>query len=88
MAARLNRRHQESVKEKIRASQLINALQNHVLGKKGMKPTQVTAGLGLLKKVVPDVQSVEHKGDGGGPIQHNHKVKVSPEEAYKQMLKG
>ena len=75
MAARLKKFHQESVKEKIRGSQLVNALQNHVLGKKGMKPSQVTAGLGLLKKIVPDVQSVEHAGEGGGPLKALVQVK-------------
>lgn len=57
------------VREKIRASQLINALQNHVLGKRKMAASQVTAGLGLLKKIVPDMSTHEHSGPGGGPIE-------------------
>ncbi len=65
MAARLNARHQETVKEKIRASQLINALQNHVLGKRKMDPSQVTAGLGLLKKCVPDLAQLNGGGENG-----------------------
>jgi len=44
------------VREKIRASQLINRLQNHVLGKVELSATQVSAGLGLLRKCVPDLQ--------------------------------
>lgn len=63
MAARLNRRHQAMVREKIRASQLINALQNHVLGKKKMESTQISAALGLLKKCLPDMASIEGVGD-------------------------
>jgi hypothetical protein len=65
MAARLNRRHQATVREKIRASQLINALQNHVFGKrkKRLDSTQVTAALGLLKKCLPDMASIEGPGD-------------------------
>lgn len=51
------------VREKIRASQLINALQNHVLGKKLMiEPSQVTAALGLLKKCIPDLSATELSG--------------------------
>lgn len=68
MAARLNRKHQESVREKIRASQIVNTLENHVFGKRDMQPSQVTAALGLLKKCVPDLSNVEHIGKGGGPI--------------------
>ena len=60
MAARLNRRHQSMVREKIRASQLVNALENHVLGRKKMSATQVSAALGLLKKCVPDMAVVQH----------------------------
>jgi hypothetical protein len=62
MAARLNRRHQDFVREKIRASQLVNRLEEHVLGKVDMTATQVTAALGLLKKCVPDLSAVEHSG--------------------------
>ncbi|OFW14500.1 MAG: hypothetical protein A3H27_06605 [Acidobacteria bacterium RIFCSPLOWO2_02_FULL_59_13] len=50
IAARLNPRHQEDVREQIKASQLVNALENHVLKRKKMQPSQVTAALGLLKK--------------------------------------
>lgn len=53
------------VREKIRASQIINALQNHVLGKRAMEPSQVTAGLGLLKKCIPDMTHNEHVAPEG-----------------------
>lgn len=52
MAARLNRLHQESVKQKIKASQLINTLQNHVDGKHELNPSQVDAAKYLLSLVV------------------------------------
>jgi len=57
MAVRLNPRHQLMVRQKIRASQLINALQDHVLNNREMAPSAVTAALGLLKKVIPDTSS-------------------------------
>lgn len=53
---------------KIQNSNILNALIEHVAGAREMSPTQVTAGLGLLKKVLPDLQAVQHSGDGGGPI--------------------
>ena len=33
-----------------------------------MDSSQVTAALGVLKKSLPDLASIEHKGEGGGPI--------------------
>lgn len=70
MAARLNPRHQEMVREKIRASQLINRLEDHVLSEDGPKldSTQVTAALGLLKKIVPDLSAQTVSGDADAPL--------------------
>lgn len=69
MAARTRKvQHDQKTRDKIQASQLINSLQNHVLGKVDMKPTQVAAALGLLKKTVPDLSAVQHTGEDGGPL--------------------
>ena len=58
-------------RDKIKNSNILNALIEHVEGKRDMSPTQVTAGLGLIKKVLPDLQSVTLQGDeDGGPIRH------------------
>lgn len=65
MAARLNPRHQEMVRDKIKSSQLVNALENHVLKNKELKDSQVRAALGLLKKCVPDLSQVSGTGDEG-----------------------
>lgn len=43
MAARLNRRHQDMVREKIRASQLVNRLEDHVSGKVDLTDSQIHA---------------------------------------------
>jgi hypothetical protein len=77
MAARLNPRHQEMVREKIRGSQLVNALQKHALGKLHMKDTQIRAALGLLAKTLPDLQRTELTGRDGGPVEH-YAVAVMP----------
>ena len=71
MAPRLNPRHQEMVRQKIKASQLVNRLQNYALAKftdkedapKLMSDGQVRAAMGLLAKCVPDLQRTEHTGE-------------------------
>jgi hypothetical protein len=71
MAARtLRPKHTDEIRNKIRASQLVNRLENHVFGEVEMNSTQVTAALGLLKKCVPDIQAIQHSGDEQNPIQH------------------
>lgn len=50
---------------KIQNSNILNALIEHVEGIREMSATQVSAGLGLLKKVLPDLQaSADMDGDG------------------------
>lgn len=57
---------------KIQNSNILNALIEHVGGRREMSPTQVTAGIALLKKVLPDLSAVELTGDGGGPVKITH----------------
>lgn len=77
MAARVNKPlHDPKTIERIRASvktsQLVNRLTDFVNGKVELAPAQVTAALGLLKKVLPDMTSVEHSGD----IEHNYVARL------------
>lgn len=54
---------------KIQNSNILNALIEHVEGKRDMSATQVSAGLGLLKKALPDLSTVTLQGDEeGGPV--------------------
>jgi hypothetical protein len=46
---------------KIANSNVLNALLEHVEGRRDMTSTQVSAGIALLKKVLPDLQSTENK---------------------------
>jgi hypothetical protein len=62
-------RMSEAHRVKIQNSNILNSLIEHVEGKREMSATQVSAGLGLLKKVLPDLSSVELSGEGGGPLQ-------------------
>ena len=78
----------EEVRARIQASQIINRLTNHCLGEIEMTASQVTAGLGLLRKCVPDLTAVEHSGE----IKHNYVAEIpAPAEnvdAWKQSLYG
>jgi len=70
MAARLRARHQDEIRTKIQASQLINVLQNHALGtdETEMTATRMKAIELLLKKSVPDLSSIELTGDADAPM--------------------
>ena len=62
MAARTRKiRHDDETRAKIQASQLVNRLQDHVLGKIELSPTQVRSAEILLKKTIPDLSSSENK---------------------------
>jgi hypothetical protein len=54
---------------KIQNSNILNALVEHVVGKREMSATQVSAGVALLKKVLPDLTSVTVGGDADNPLQ-------------------
>ena len=76
MAARLNPAQDERTRSAIKTSQLVNRLQAFVFEEKDatsgkpveMSKTQVAAAVSLLKKTLPDLQSTQVTGEGGGPI--------------------
>ena len=55
-------------RDKIKNSNILSALIEHAEGKREMSSTQVTAALGLLKKALPDLQSVEIGSDPDKPM--------------------
>ena len=64
MAARINKLHQDDVRSKIQASQLVNVLQNHALGKSDeLSPTRMKAIEILLRKTIPDLSSIDLKAN-------------------------
>lgn len=71
---RLNLRHQDMVRAKIRATMLIVRLQAFALGRKIggkevlMSDTQVRAAFGLLGKILPDLHRTEIAGDADQPV--------------------
>lgn len=73
----LNRAHQQDIRLKIKTSQLVNRLQDFVLGGKDPKtgdpieidPQRMKAIEILLRKSLPDLSTVTLQGDeDGGPI--------------------
>ena len=66
---RLNKRHSDMVRDKIRAAQLVNRLQDHAEGKIEMSSTQVDAAKYLLNKIIPNApERREHTGPDGSAI--------------------
>lgn len=78
---RLNPRHQDMVRQKIRASMLINHLQRHATGKREMTQSQIQAAKILLDKAVPNLHSSEVKGDVGPVLSElmRRALRVDPE---------
>lgn len=69
MAARMRKTHQEDVRTKIQASQLINVLQNHALGNlEELSPTRLKAIEILLKKTLPDLSQMDSNVDLQGNL--------------------
>lgn len=78
----------EDVRAKIRATQILGRLQNFVLGVPepstgkpiAMSSSQVSAAIALLKKTLPDLQTVEFSGQ----VEHRQRVvsadPLSPDE--------
>jgi len=79
------------VREKIKASQLVNFLQNHVLGRKKATATQLKAADILLRKCIPDLNRTEVTGKDGGPVESVGIVTDDPLEAgrqYQRLISG
>lgn len=69
MAARINKpEHAEKTKRLIQASQLINRLNSHALGKIEMTQSQINAAKIVIGKTIPDLKSIEVSGEGGGAV--------------------
>jgi len=59
------------VRAKIQATQLINRLQRHALGKVDMDASEVSAAKILLDKTIPNLHSTELKSQGGLKLEVN-----------------
>ena len=61
---RLNPEHDDRTRAKIQTSQIVNRLKRFINGEVEMSAAQVTAALGLLKKVLPDLTAVDATVNG------------------------
>lgn len=68
MAARLRTKHQDEVRAKIQASVLIGLLESHAMGEIELSASRIRAIELLLKKSIPDLQSVELTGNSEEPV--------------------
>ena len=69
----------EEHRDKIRNSNILSALIRHVTDGTEMSSTQVTAGLGLLNKVLPNLTSVALHGDNEeAPISVAGRIELVP----------
>lgn len=60
---------------KIQNSNILNALIEHVDGKREMSGSQVAAAIALMKKVLPDLSAVDMSGD----VNATHSGKITVE---------
>lgn len=72
----MNKLHQDDVRSKIQASQLINRLTDHAFGEIELSQSQIKAIEILLKKRLPDLSAVEHSGDADNPISHHVQFEI------------
>lgn len=91
MAARKKLQHDQRTRERIQTSQLVNRLIQHALAKPEldeitntyvtkdlMTQSQVTAALGLMKKILPDLSAVELTGE----IEHRDSREITESDLY------
>jgi len=63
MAVRLSRRQVTNHTASIQTSKILKVLSDHVINGTEMEASRITAGLGLLKKTLPDLKSVDLQGN-------------------------
>ncbi len=75
----MGRLHQDDVRKKIQASQLINVLQAHALtGEGDISITRMKAIEILLRKSVPDLSAITLSGDPENPLQTVARIELVP----------
>jgi len=62
--------HKQRSIEKIKNGMVLERLLGHVNGEVELSSTQVSAGIALLKKYLPDTKAIEH----GGEVNHNVEI--------------
>ena len=68
MAARLNPRHSDLVRQKIQAAVIIDRLHRHFMGKLELSATQLRSAEILLDRSVAKLSQIQVAGHDGGPL--------------------
>ena len=68
----------EDARRKIQTARLVERLSRHVLGEVDLSSSQVSAGLGLLKKTLPDLMRAQVTGADGADLAFTVKL-VKPD---------
>lgn len=76
----------EQHRDKIRKSKVLQCLISHAVGELEMSSTQVTAGIALMRKVLPDLASVDMQVEG--QIDHKHEQVRSDADAFESRIAG
>jgi hypothetical protein len=85
MATRRQLEHQDDVRKKIQASQLLNRLQDHIFNSLKMEASQIKAIEILLRKCLPDLSNVQVSGDENNPLNVISRIErtiVDPENKH------
>lgn len=77
MAARLNNRHQDLVREKIKVGQIIDRLEKHINGEIELSSSQVQSAKILLDKSISNAPTILG-GDAENPLQIAWPLPKSP----------
>ncbi len=76
----------EQHRDKIRNSKVLQCLISHAVGEFEMSSSQVTAGIALLRKVMPDLAAVE--ATISGQIDHKHEQVANDADAFESRIAG
>lgn len=74
MAARLNRKHSDEIRQKIQASVILERFHRCHMGELELTDTQIKAGLALLERSVPKLQQIQTDVDFEGSLEIKHVI--------------
>ena len=79
----------KEIRAKIKSHHIIKRLNLYIDGEIELPGPAVTAALGLLRKVIPDLSAVQHSGDDENPLEVIHRIErviVHPQDTDSESL--
>lgn len=71
----------ESIRKQIKARHIVKRLNQIAAGEVDATASSVTAGLGLLRKIVPDLAALQLSGDAENPVEVIQRIElVAPDD--------